>query len=825
MSALTQNARYGLRMLARNPGFTSAAVACLALGIGATTAIFSVVNAVILRPLPYAKSPRLVRVFTEFPTFPNGGLRHFWVSPPEYLELKRETKSWDALEGWVDNGVNLAGTAEPVRAQATFVTGGMLSMLGVQPLMGRLLTEADDAPNAPNTTVLSYGLWQRAFGGDKNILGRDVRLNGASCVVIGVMPRGFNFPPGETIPSELWAPVQIDPAKPGGRGSHFLSLLGRLRDGVSFTQAVTEMQAYVRHPVVPNGNGSHGFDTKFHPIVLAGFQDEVVKGIRPAMLVLLGAVAFVLLIACVNVANLLLARAESRRREIAVRAAIGAGLGKLLQQFIIEGVMLSLTGAVFGMLLAFGGLRLLVATNAGSIPRVDEIGIDWRVLIFALAISIATGVIFGLAPVFHMRLGRLHDTLKTAAGRTTAGGAANRFRAALVTAELALALVLLIGSGLMVKAFWKLQQVDAGFNPDRILTMRISLPRRSYANAASGNGFWTSLLARTNSLPGVTTAGLATELPPKRQIDANDTSIEGFVPVPNGPLQNVDYWNFVSPQYFEAVGARLIEGRFLNAGDGIGGTPVVAINQTMARTFWPKESAIGHRVRIEGPKGEWRTVVGVVADIKNAGLDRPTGTELYIPVLQSSTIPANTNNFVSSAYVVVRTKTDPMSVVSSVRAQIRELDAALPVSNVMSMEDLMSADRARPRFLTLLLTLFSAVSLSLAALGIYGVISYLVAQRTNEIGIRMALGAQSGDVLKLIGSTGLRLALAGVVIGSAGALILTRFLSGLLFGVSSVDPLTFAAMAVTLGAVTMFACYVPARRASKVDPLIALRYE
>ncbi len=829
MPAIVQDVRYGLRMLARNPGFTAAAVACLALGIGATTAIFSVVNAVILRPLPYAQSSRLVRVFTEFPTFQNGGLRHFWVSPPEYLELKRETKSWDALEGWANNGVNLAGNAEPVRAQATCLRHRRHAcrLLGVQPLMGRVLNSADDAPNAANTAVLSYALWQRAFGGDRTILGRDIRLNGASCTVVGVMPRGFDFPPGETIATELWSPLPIDPAKPGGRGSHYLSLLGRLRPDVSFAQAVSEMQSYTRHPVVLPGPASHGFDPKFHTIVLAGFQDEVVKSIRPAMLVLLGAVGFVLLIACVNVANLLPqpARAEARRREIAVRAAIGAGLGKLLQQFIVEGVLLSLTGAVFGMLLAFGGLRLLVATNAGSIPRVNEIGIDWFVLGFALLISVATGVIFGLAPVMHMRLSRLHDTLKTAAGRTTSAAAAHRFRAVLVTAELALALVLLIGSGLMIKAFWKLQQVNAGFNPDRVLTMRIALPRRSYATSASGNGFWSSILSRAGSLAGVTTVSMATELPPQRQIDANDITVEGFVPVPNGPIQNVDYWNFVSPLYFDAVGARLIEGRFLTEADGAGAPAAVVVNQSMARTFWPKESAIGHRIRMEGPQGAWRTVVGVVADIKNAGLDRPTGTELFIPTLQRSTIAANVNNFTSTAYLVIRTKGDPMSVAGAVRAQIHSLDNALPVSNVMAMEDLMSADRARPRFLTLLLALFSAVSLSLAALGIYGVISYLVAQRTNEIGIRMALGAQAGDVLKLIGATGLRLAIAGTVIGALGALLLTRFLSGLLFGVSSLDPLTFIAMAATLGAVTLLACYVPARRASKVDPLIALRYE
>jgi putative ABC transport system permease protein len=357
--------------------------------------------------------------------------------------------------------------------------------------------------------------------------------------------------------------------------------------------------------------------------------------------------------------------------------------------------------------------------------------------------------------------------------------------------------------------------------------MSISLPSRSYATAAAGNGFWNGILERAGALPGVTAAAMASELPPQRQIDANDTMIEGFVPVPNGPIQNVDFWNFVSSGYFEAVGARLIEGRLLNRGDGTNAPPVVVINQTMARTFWPRESAIGHRVNLqEGPQAMWRTIVGVVADIKNAGLDRPTGTELFIPTLQRSTVAANlATSFTRTAFLVIRTKGDPLSVAGAVRAQVRSLDNALPVSNVMSMEDLMSEGRARPRFLMLLLTLFSSVSLILAALGIYGVISYLVAQRTNEIGIRMALGAQAGDVLRLISATGLRLTLAGTVVGAVAAFALTRFLAGLLFGVSSVDPLTFLAMAAILGAVTLFACYIPARRASKVDPLVALRYE
>ena len=829
MGAFSRNIRYGLRVLACNPGFSATAVLCLALGIGATTAIFSVVNAVLLRPLPYAQSDRLVRVFTEFPTFPHGGLRHFWVSPPEYFDLKRDTTSWDAVEGWVNFGVNLAGESDPIRAQASAVTGGLLPMLGVQPLIGRPITPADDVPNAPATAVLSYALWQRGFGGETQILGRDIRLNGKPCTVVGVMPASFVFPPGDPNPAELWTPLQLDPANPGGRGSHYLSLVARRKTSVSPAQATAEMARYVQHSAATRAPSQHPFDPKFHPIVLADFQDEVVHNVKRAMLVLLGAVGFVLLIACVNVANLLLARAEARRKEIAVRTAIGAGLGKLLQQFVTEGILLSLAGAVLGVGLALAGLKLLVATNAGSIPRVNEINIDWRVLLFAVLLAIATGIVFGLAPVLHIRPGRLHDTLKSGAGRTTSGAAANRFRAGLVTSELALALILLIGSGLMVKAFWKLQQVNAGINPDRILTMRITLPGATYSNAAQANGFWQAILGRVRALPGVEEASIATGIPPDRPINANDTTIEGFVPVPNGPMQNIDYWNFVSPEYFESVGARLMEGRLLNQNDGAAAPAAVVINQTMARTFWPRESALGHRVRTEGGgpagPGAWRTVVGVVADIKNGGLDRPAGTELFIPYLQQNTRPAVTTNFTAGAFLVIRTKSEPLGMAASARQQIRELDRALPVSNVQSMEDVMSTARARPRFLTLLLTLFSGLSLVLAALGIYGVISYLVAQRTNEIGIRMALGAKQSDVVRLVSGTGVRLALAGTVLGAIGAFALTRFLSGLLFGVNSADPVTFLAMAAGLGAVVMAACYIPARRASKVDPLIALRYE
>jgi putative ABC transport system permease protein len=418
----------------------------------------------------------------------------------------------------------------------------------------------------------------------------------------------------------------------------------------------------------------------------------------------------------------------------------------------------------------------------------------------------------------HLKLGALAETLKVAGGRNTGDAASHVFRFALVTSELALALVLLIGAGLMVKAFWKLQQVDAGVRPQNVLTVRINLPQTAYGDVVRIRNFWGSLLGNLSSLPGVVQASMTSGLPPNRRINANDTPIEGFVPVPNGPLQNIDYWNIVSPNYFDAVGARLIEGRFLNANDGMDAPPVLVINQTMARVFWPRGSALGHRVRVGGADTPWRAIVGIVADIKNAGVDHPTGTELFVPYQQ---YPFG----FATAYLAIRTQGDPIAMVNAVRTQVQALDRALPVSSVRSLEDVLSADRSRPRFLTMVLTLFSSLSLTLAALGIYGVISYAVAQRTSEIGIRMALGAQTGDVLRMIGSTGLRLALAGTAAGAVGAFALTRFMDRILFGVSAVDVATFSAMAGVLILVTLLACYVPARRASKVDPLIALRYD
>ncbi len=812
---LLQNLRYALRQLGRSGSVTAAAILCLALGIGATTAIFSVVDAVLLKGLPYSDSARLVRIFTEFPTFPNGGLRHFWVSAPELLDLRRDLKSWQQIEGWVIGSATISGNGEPVRATQGYVTGGMFPMLGVQPLLGRFVTPQDDAPGTATVAVLSYGLWQRAYGGDPGILGRDVRADGAPCRVVGVMPASFEFPPGEVNPVEFWVPAQLDPGRPGGRGSHSWSLLGRLKPGASVGAAADELKQYVAQATQNATPNSHNFHIKNHTLVLNGFQDEVVKNVRLAMLVLLGAVVFVLLISSVNVANLLLARAESRRREIAVRKAIGASLSSLLGQFITEGVVLSSVGAMAGIALAYGILRMIVRANPGSLPRASEIGIDGRVLLFTTAISVLTGIVFGLAPIMHLVGQNLHETLKAAGGRTIGGSGSHRFRRALVVVELALALVLLIGSGLMVKAFWRLQAVNAGLNPTNVLTARISLPDAGYPKQEDRRSLWLRLYASVKGLPGVQSAALVSGLPPARPINANDTMIEGFVRREGGPIQNIDYWNTVSPGYFETMGIRMVEGRLLDERDGQGAPGAVIVNQTMARIFWPNQSALGKRVRADS-KDEWRTVVGVVEDTRNAGLDRPPGTELYFPLGQS---------FVGTSDYLVFRADRASSLLPAIRRQVAELEPAAPLSNVRPMAEVLDAARARPRFLSVMLSSFSTVALILAAVGIYGVLAFSVAQRTSEIGIRMAMGAGASDVLKLILREGAMVGLAGTALGAVGALLLVRLMQGLLFGVSSFDAATFAAMASLLIVVTLLACYLPARRASAVDPLIALRDE
>ena len=819
MQTLWQDIQFAVRMMRKNLGFTTAAVLCLMLGIGATTGIFTVVNAVLLQPLPYAHPEQLIRVYTEFPTFPNGGLHRFWTSGPEFLDLRRDTHSWASLDAWISGGVNLAGTTQPVRVTAAYVSGGLLESLAVAPIKGRLISQADDAPGVPPVADISFGTWQSTFGGDLNIVGRETRLDGLKCTIIGVMPKGFQFPPGEQDPAQIWTALQLDPANPGNRGGHNYYLLGRLKAGVSGAQAQGELASLVQNYGEKKAPKVHSFDPKNHTIVSFPLQAEVVASVRPALLMLLAAVAFVLLIASVNVANLLLARAEARRREIAIRGALGAGLARLARQFVTEGVLLAFCGAVLGVALSFGGVRLVQLTNAGGIPRADEISMDWRVLLFTLVTSLVTGVLFGLAPLAPLLLGGIFESLKDTAGSTTAAAGAQIFRRVLVAGELAMALVLLIGCGLMLRAFWKLQEVATGLHSDNVVTMHVSLPSGTYTDGAKITDFWTRLDGRLTNLPGVQSAALVSGLAPMRPPNMNDTDIEGFVMTEGGPIQNVDFYQAVSKDYFATMGIRLMDGRLFDERDAQGAPEVVIINKTMAMTFWPKQNPIGRRIRPGGAK-DWSTVVGIVDDVKNAGLDRPAGTELYLPYRQ----PAGRGN--SDMYVVMHAQAgDPRLLAGVVREKLNELDPSLPLADVRLMEDVLSRAQARPRFLTLLLSLFSGVALAIATVGIYGVVSYSVARRTKEFGLRMALGAQGGDVLGLVMKQGAAMILIGVAAGLVLSVVFTRLMTSLLFSVTATDIPTFASVTVVLFGVALVACYIPARRATRVDPIQTLRYE
>ena len=534
---------------------------------------------------------------------------------------------------------------------------------------------------------------------------------------------------------------------------------------------------------------------------------------------LLGAVIFVLLIASVNVANLLLARAEARRREIAIRGALGAGLVRLARQFVTEGILLALCGAVLGVALSFVGVRLVQLTNAGGIPRADEISMDWRVLLFTLGTSLITGVLFGLAPLAPLLVSGISESLKDTAGSTTAAAGAQIFRRILVAGELAMALVLLIGCGLMLRAFWKLQEVHTGLHAENVVTMRVSLPSGAYTDNAKITDFWTRLDARLTNLPGVPSAALVSGLAPMRPPNMNDTDIEGFVQTEGGPIPNVDFYQAVSKDYFATMGIRLMDGRLFDGRDVQGAPDAVIINKTMAMTFWPHQSPIGRRIRPGGSK-DWCTIIGIVDDVKNAGLDRPAGTELYLPYRQ----PAGAGN--TDMYIVMRTSAgDPRSLAGVVREQLNEIDPSLPLADIRMMEDVLTRAQARPRFLTLLLSLFSGVALAIATVGIYGVVSYSVARRTKEFGLRMVLGAQGGDVLGLVMKQGAGMVAIGIVAGLATAFALTRLMASLLFGVTPTDLPTFAAVTAVLFAVALAACYVPARRATCVDPIQTLRYE
>jgi len=820
MKALLQDLRYACRLLLRSPGFTLLAALTLALGIGANAAIFSVANSVLLKPLPYRDSGRLMIVYSQFPGL---GFDRFWVDPMEFTEYKRWNRSFQSLGAWSTGEVNVSGQGEPVRADAARVSAGLFTTLGVDAELGHYFSEADDLPNTEKVAVLSDGLWRRAFAGDPKIVGRRIKVDGDDRTVVGVMPPGFTIG-NERV--EVWLPLALDPAKPGNRGSHYLYMVGRLKPDVSLTQARGEIGDLIArwNREFPD---THTPDPKDHQLIVKPLLDDLVGEIRPKIRLLMGAVGLVLLIACVNVANLLLARAEARQKEVAVRTALGAPRGRLIRQFLTESVVLALLGGVFGLLLAFAGVKAIVAANLESIPRADEIGLDGRSVLFTLGISLLTGLLFGLAPALHSRAGSFFASLKEGGQRTTAGSGRQWLRRVLVVAEVAFAAMLVIGGGLLIRSFWLLQKVDPGFDPKGLLALQVSLPRTVYEKPEQVTGFYQRLLDRLAHLPGVTGVAAMSGLPPNRPVNANDMDFasfprqEGKDSGPNaGPPQNVDYWQFVNRDYFQAMGIRRVEGRFFGPTDAKGSPGVVVINQTMAKLFWPNRSPLGERIKSPGDTDPWMTIVGVAADVKQGGLDHKTGTEVYFLHDQAQ---ESVGGVPRTMYLALRTARDPMSLAGAARSEIRRLDPTLPVANVQTMTKAVYESVGQPRFIAFLVLIFAIVALTLAAVGIYGVLAYMVELRTREIGVRMALGAQAAQVLQMILSQGAWLVGSGLVLGVLGALALRRALASVLFGVAPNDPGIFAGVLVVLALVGFTACYLPAHRATRVDPLVALR--
>jgi predicted permease len=816
MKALLQDLRYACRLLLRSPGFTLLASLTLALGIGANAAIFSVANSVLLKPLPYPGSDRLMMIYSRFPDMK---FDRFWVDPMEFTEYSRWNRSFQSLGAYRTGDVNIAGRGEPVRAHAARASAGVLAALGVPARIGRFYSAAEDLPNTEKVVVISDGLWHRAFGGDPGIVSRRVQVDGVDRTVLGVMPPGFTLG-NERI--EAWVPLALDPAKPGNHGNHYLFLIGRLKPGVSLGGARQEMAGLVARwkKEVPK---SHTPDPERHPFVVQPLLDDLVGGIRPKIHLLLGAVGLVLLIACVNVANLLLARAEARQKEVAVRTALGAPRGRLVRQFLTESVVLSLLGGGLGLLLALAGVKAIVAANLESIPRVDEIHLDGRSILFTIAVSVLTGLLFGLAPALHARTGTFFASLKEGGQRTTAGSGRQWLRRVLVVTEIAFAAMLVIGGGLLIRSFWLLQKVDPGFDPGGLLSLQVSLPKAVYDKPEQVIGFYQRLLDRTSRLPGVEGAAVASGLPPDRPVDANDMVFESIPRTPDGPIQNADYWQLVSRDYFKTMNIRLVEGRLFAPTDAKGSPGVVVINQTMAKLFWPNRSPLGQRIKPDGDdKAPWQTVVGVVADVKQGGLDRKTGTEVYYLADQAQ---ENLGGVERTMYLLLRTQKDPMTLAGPARSEIRRLDPTLPVSEVRPMSRVVYSSVAQPRFIAFLVVIFAVVALTLAAVGTYGVLAYTVELRTQEIGVRMALGAQAIQVLRMILTQGAWLVGSGLLLGVAGALALRRALASVLFGVAPTDPGIFAFVLMVLSLVGLLACYLPAQRAMRTDPLVALRRE
>ncbi len=805
MATLWQDIRYGFRTLLKKPGFAAITVLTLALGIGVNSAIFSVINAVLLRPLPLAEADRLVYAEgLDFRDNTKGGS----ISPPDFLDYREQAHSFERFAAFQPLSFTLTGEGEPERVTSARVSAGFFETLGVQPVAGGRTFLADEEQAGRNgVVVISHGLWQSRFGGDPKLVGKTLALNGQNATIIGIMPPDFQFPRD----AQLWTPIAFKTPQMSQRRTHFLTAVGRLKNGVTADQAQAEVNniAHGLEKQYPESNTHFGLGLTLLP-------ERLVGQLRLTLLVLLGAVGLVLLIACANVANLSLARGVSRHREIAIRSALGASRVRVVRQLLTESVLLSLVGGGLGLLLAVWSVDLLVAFSPENLPRIKEVTIDWRVVLFTLFVSLLTGIIFGLFPALSTSKSNLTETLKEGS-RGTMGAKGQRLRALLVVSEVALSLMLLVGAGLLIKSFLRLTHVDPGFTPTNVLTMQLSLTRTKYPEPQQGAAFFQELVSRIEALPGVQAAGTVTELPFSGQDNDTFFTIEGKPPVAFGSLENDASIRVVSPNYFRAIGIPLLKGRFFTDRDSINAPNAIIVSDSFARRFLPNEDPIGQRLTIDFGKPWTGEIAGVVGNIHHSSLDQePTG-EMYVNHAQTPSPMTN---------IVVRANGgDSSKLTAAIRNEVQALDKDLPIYNIKTMEQRVSESAAQPRFRTLLLGLFACIALLLASVGIYGVISYSVTQRTHEIGIRLALGAQASDVLRLVVKQGMALALIGIVIGLVAAFAVTRVMASLLYGVSATDPLTFVGVSVLLAGVALVACLVPARRATKVDPMIALRHD
>ena len=809
MEQLIRDSRFALRTMARKPGFTAVAIIIMALGIGANTAIFSLVRAVLLRPFPFANPDRLVMVWEDaaYVGFPKNT-----PAPANYADWKAQNEVFEDMAAVSNRDFNLTGDGEPEKVYAYAVVGSFFPVLGVEPALGRVIDAEDDRPGANKVAVISYSLWQTRYGGDRDLLGRDILLNDEKYSVVGVMPRGFQFLDPDI---RLWVPLGFTPQQLTNRGGHYLQVVARMKPGVTIDQANSNIKTIMAQIARDNPDQAGRLDAN-----VVSLSEELTGETRRPLIVLLVAVAFVLLIASANLANLLLSRALGRSKEVAVRTALGATRGRLVRQLITESVLLSLAGGVAGVIVAVGSFAFLRQLIPPGLSLFVDLRLDSMVLVFTLVLSAITGVVFGLAPALQLSRVDLNEALKQGGGRTSLSAGHRRLQNTMIVGEVALAMVLLVGAGLLIKTFARLRDQYSSLRPESVLSLRTTLPESRYKDSQRRFAFYDQVLERVNAIPAVVAAGYTTSVPLDWKGGTNGISIEGR-PAERGVHYDANHRQ-ISPDYFKAIGIPLLQGRLFNDGDNAQSLPVAIVNETMAREFWPGEDVIGKRYKPSRPDSPepWIEIVGVVANIKQMGAEVPVKAEMYMPYRQVGDQP-----WYAPRDLIVRTSVEPMSLVATVTARVREVDAAQPVSNIRTMKEVLGREFGQRETGTTLLAVFAALAMGLAAIGLYGVMSYFVSQRIPEFGVRMALGAQSRDILWLVLRRGMGLALLGLVIGLGASFALTRLMRSLLFEVSATDPATFGLIALLLAAVAFTASVIPALRATKVDPMVALRYE